>query len=157
MQIAQDHVFREPSVQIFISGVMTHMAFKILLAEDDEVTQQIVRSLLSGFDSIELTVANDGRQALEAALMQHFDLMIFDQNMPHINGDRVIRHLRAGNSANRDAKVIRFTAEAEALRIPPVGCDDDIVMPKPIPSAEFVSVIAQLIDSRVFAHESASV
>jgi two-component system chemotaxis response regulator CheY len=133
------------------------MTFRILLAEDDEVTQQIVRSLLGGFGTIDLTVANDGRQALEAALMQQFDLMIFDQNMPHINGDRVIRHLRAGNSANRDAKVIRFTAEAEALRHPAPGSLEDIVMPKPIRGAEFVSVIAGLIENRSKATEKASV
>ena len=133
------------------------MTFRILLAEDDEVTQQIVRSLLSGFGTIDLTVANDGRQALEAALMQHFDLMIFDQNMPQINGDRVIRHLRAGNSLNRDAKVIRFTAEAECLRHPAAGSLEDIVMPKPIPGAEFISVIAGLIENSTTAPESASV
>lgn len=118
------------------------MKFRILLAEDDEVTQQIVRSLLAGFDNIDLTVAENGRQALEVALMQVFDLMIFDQNMPFINGDRVIRHLRAGNSANRDTRVIRFTAEAESLRQPAPGSDADLVMPKPIRGAEFISVIS---------------
>ena len=71
------------------------MAFKILLAEDDEVTQQIVRSLLGGFEGIDLTIANDGRQALEAALMQHFDLMIFDQNMPRRRMPRGYRHAKA--------------------------------------------------------------
>lgn len=131
--------------------------FKILLAEDDEVTQQIVRSLLSGFGNIDLTVANDGRAALEAALMQSFDLMIFDQNMPHINGDRVIRHLRAGNSTNRDSRVIRFTAEAEALRQTVTGCDDDIVMPKPIRGSDFVSIISAMLSKPGFPRENDTV
>ena len=136
---------------------MVKMTFKILLAEDDEVTQQIVQSLLSGFGNVVLTVAIDGREALEAALTQHFDLMIFDQNMPHINGDRVIRHLRAGNSANRDARVIRFTAEAEALRQPMPGSDADIVMPKPIRGAEFIAVIDGLIQRRPLEPETTTV
>lgn len=121
------------------------MKFRILLAEDDEVTQQIVRSLLSDFVEIDLTVAANGRQALELALMQDFDLMIFDQNMPFINGDRVIRHLRAGNSANRDTKVIRFTAEAEILKQPATGSTADVIMPKPIRGAEFISVISGIM------------
>lgn len=133
------------------------MTFKILLAEDDEVTQQIVRSMLSGFDNVTLIVADDGREALEAALTQAFDLMIFDQNMPHINGDRVIRHLRAGNSANRDATVIRFTAEAEVIRQPAPGTDDDIIMPKPIRSADFISVIQDLIQKNTATRESSTV
>ena len=123
------------------------MTFKILLAEDDEVTQQIVKSMLSGIGDVTLTLAGDGRAALEAALTQPFDLMIFDQNMPHINGDRVIRHLRAGNSINRDARVIRFTAEAEAIREPAPGTDGDIIVPKPIRGAEFIAVIQNLIQS----------
>lgn len=126
------------------------MTFKILLAEDDEVTQQIVKSMLSGFGDIALTVAGDGRAALEAALTQAFDLMIFDQNMPQINGDRVIRHLRAGNSANRDAQVIRFTAEAEAIRQPLPGAEGDIIVPKPIRSSEFIAVVQSLIERTTY-------
>ena len=124
------------------------MTYKILFAEDDEVTQEIVKSLLGGFESIDLSIANDGREALEAALKNSFDLMIIDQNMPHVNGDRVIRHLRAGNSANRDVKVIRFTAEVEVLHTPAPGSDDDIIMHKPIRGAEFVAVIASLMECR---------
>lgn len=130
------------------------MTFKILLAEDDEVTQQIVKSMLSGFGEVTLTLACDGRAALEAALTQPFDLMIFDQNMPHINGDRVIRHLRAGNSANRDVQVIRFTAEAEAIRHPAAGTDGDIVVPKPIRGVEFMAVIQKLIERRTSRREN---
>ncbi|MDX5401378.1 MAG: response regulator [Rhodobacterales bacterium] len=111
------------------------------------MTQQIVKSMLSGIGDVTLTLAGDGRAALEAALTQPFDLMIFDQNMPHINGDRVIRHLRAGNSINRDARVIRFTAEAEAIREPAPGTDGDIIVPKPIRGAEFIAVIQNLIQS----------
>ncbi len=122
-----------------------HMTFRILLAEDDEVTQQIVQSLLSGFPNVILTIANDGREALECALTQAFDLMIFDQNMPQINGDRVIRHLRAGNSVNRDSRVIRFTAEADSLQQPPEGSTADVLMPKPIKGAEFIAVIERMM------------
>jgi CheY-like chemotaxis protein len=106
--------------------------------------------MLSGFGDIALTVASDGRAALEAALTQAFDLMIFDQNMPQINGDRVIRHLRAGNSANRDAQVIRFTAEAEAIRQPLPGAEGDIIVPKPIRSSEFIAVVQSLIERTTY-------
>jgi CheY-like chemotaxis protein len=132
------------------------MTFKILLAEDDEVTQQIVKSMLSGFAQVSLTVAGDGRAALEAALTQSFDLMIFDQNMPQINGDRVIRHLRAGNSANRDAQVIRFTAEAEAIRQPAPGTQGDIIIPKPIRGTEFIAVVQSLIEKSTLGRQITS-
>lgn len=133
-----------------LCGDTEYMTFKILLAEDDEVTQQIVKSMLSALYDIDMTVAGDGRAALEAALTQPFDLMIFDQNMPQINGDRVIRHLRAGNSANRDAQVIRFTAEAEAIWQPTPGTAGDIIVPKPIRSTEFIAVVQSLIEKTTY-------
>ena len=37
----------------------------VLLAEDDEINQQIVRHLLSEFPFIELVIAADGKEALE--------------------------------------------------------------------------------------------
>ena len=43
--------------------------FRVLLAEDDEINQQIVMAFLSGASHIELTVVGDGRSALEAALV----------------------------------------------------------------------------------------
>lgn len=94
----------------------TGVRYNILLAEDDEVNQEIISAFLAGSD-LDLTIASDGRQALETALLRKFDLMIVDQNMPFITGDRVVRHLRAGRSFNCETPVIRFTATADARPI----------------------------------------
>lgn len=94
----------------------TGVRYNILLAEDDEVNQEIISAFLAGSD-LDLTIASDGRQALETALLRKFDLMIVDQNMPFITGDRVVRHLRAGRSFNSETPVIRFTAAADARPI----------------------------------------
>ena len=120
--------------------------FQILLAEDDEVNQDIVRAFLAGGD-LELTIAADGRQALEMALLRKFDLLIVDQNMPYITGDRVIRHLRAGQSLNATTPVIRFTAEADVLPrdLKAIPQGRQVTLPKPLSKATLVSTVRSLL------------
>ena len=72
--------------------------YQVLLAEDDEVNQDIIRAFLADISYVDLTVVSDGRMALEAALVNKYDLMILDQQMPHITGDRMLLHLRAGRT-----------------------------------------------------------
>ena len=81
--------------------------YQVLLAEDDEVNQDIIRAFLADISYVDLTVVSDGRMALEAALVNKYDLMILDQQMPHITGDRMLLHLRAGRTGNATTPVIR--------------------------------------------------
>ena len=113
---------------------------QILLAEDDEVNQEIVRALLADVPEIVLTVVGDGRAAIEAALGQRFDLMIFDRNMPQISGDRVIRYLRTAATINAATPIIQMTADVDHVMIGShvVG---DVVVPKPIRADVFMAVI----------------
>lgn len=119
--------------------------FRVLLAEDDEVNQQIVMAFLSGSTHIELTIVGDGRSALEAALGSKYDLMLFDHNMPHITGDRVIRYLRSGNSSNATTPVIRFTADADRADIRCAGGLIDAILPKPLKAETFLSTIEAIL------------
>lgn len=122
-----------------------HQPAIVLLAEDDEINQQIVRHLLSEFAFIELVVAADGKVALEAAISQRFDLMIFDRHMPLITGDRVIRHLKAANTINTKTPMIQFTADVTHLTTPGVGDQADAVIPKPIQGDVFRSTVLRLL------------
>lgn len=119
--------------------------YRVLLAEDDEINQQIVMAFLSGATHIELTVVGDGRSALEAALGSKYDLMLFDHNMPHITGDRVIRYLRSGNSSNATTPVIRFTADADRADIRSTGGLIDATLPKPLKAETFLSTINSIL------------
>ncbi|WP_158241772.1 response regulator [Tabrizicola sp. TH137] len=119
--------------------------YRVLLAEDDEVNQQIVMAFLSAAPNIELTVVGDGRSALEAALGTKYDLMLFDHNMPHITGDRVIRYLRSGNSSNAATPVIRFTADADRVDIRKQDGLIDAVLPKPLTAETFLSTIESIL------------
>lgn len=118
----------------------------ILLAEDDEINQQIVQHLLADYAFIELVIASDGKVALETAMSQRFDLMIFDRHMPLISGDRVIRHLKAARTINMSTPMIQFTADADrSTTAPGQGDQADVVMSKPIQSEIFRSTVLRLL------------
>ena len=128
-----------------MSAAEPNHKYRVLLAEDDEVNQQIVMAFLAGTTKIELTIVGDGRSALEAALGTKYDLMLFDHNMPHITGDRVIRYLRSGNSSNAGTPVIRFTADADRADIRTNGGLIDATLPKPLKAETFLSTIETIL------------
>lgn len=118
----------------------------VLLAEDDAINVEIVRHILSQVPGIELVVACDGRAALECALHRRFDLMIFDRNMPHISGDRVIRHLKAARTVNDGTPTVQFTADVDRVTFNRGGNGfADATVPKPVQAAQFLSVVKRLL------------
>lgn len=119
--------------------------FRLLLAEDDEVNQEVIKAFLNKESHIELTVVGDGRSALEAALGNKYDLMLFDHNMPHITGDRVIRYLRSGNSYNSRTPVVRFTADADYPQIRTTEGLIEAVLPKPLRAETFLTTIEAIL------------
>lgn len=70
------------------------MSAKILIVEDNLDTREMLHMYfaLSGFNVI---TADDGRQGLNMAEVEHPDLIITDISMPNLNGIEMTRLLRA--------------------------------------------------------------
>lgn len=115
---------------------------RVLIAEDDEITCELFTNLLNGLDGVEIVLVGDGRQALMQALTQHFDLIVTDQNLPELTGDKLIRHLRASRNINSETKFMLMSAssldelESQGVRIP-----HDCYMPKPIQPSVFIDAV----------------
>ena len=58
---------------------------KILLAEDNITNQKLAVAILNKQDH-HVTVAGDGRQAVECFEREHFDLVLMDMQMPELDG-----------------------------------------------------------------------
>jgi chemosensory pili system protein ChpA (sensor histidine kinase/response regulator) len=77
-----------------ISPNNTGTSPRVLLAEDDLVTQALLARLIRE-EHLEPVLASDGRQALE--LLQQggpFAAAVFDVQMPHLSGLEVMRFMR---------------------------------------------------------------
>ncbi|MCL1939960.1 MAG: ATP-binding protein [Desulfovibrionaceae bacterium] len=140
---------------------------KLLVVEDDPVSQLTLRLLLkkAGHDCV---CVPDGRQALEALLLQAFDCIITDIQMPVMDGMEMTRRIREGKSADitpsaeaalalglaswshrltipRDIPIIVLTAYAMAgdkERFLDMGVD--YYLAKPVNAAELSALLAQV-------------
>jgi two-component system, sensor histidine kinase and response regulator len=83
---------------------------RILLAEDEPITQEIARTLLEDVGLV-LDLAQDGQQALECARLRPYALILMDMQMPVMNGVEATRAIRA-DSCNRQTPILAMTANA---------------------------------------------
>ena len=85
----------------------------ILVAEDNDINQVVAKSLLED-TGLKVALANNGKEAVEIALKQHFDLILMDLHMPEMNGSEAALALR---KANITIPIIAFTAAVVAEEI----------------------------------------
>lgn len=81
---------------------------KILIAEDDRVSQKLAASLVEN-EGHAAFVSPNGRHAYEALKVNSFDLLLTDIMMPEMDGRQLILTLR-GDTALRRMPVIIMSA-----------------------------------------------
>jgi len=84
---------------------------QILLAEDNDLNQMIIKAVLSKFDH-RVTTVDDGRAAVETVRNNDFDLILMDVRMPELDGPDATRIIRQSKTPNADIPIIAVTADA---------------------------------------------
>ncbi len=86
---------------------------RVLLVEDDHDLAEVTQAALE-FEGLEVAVAHDGREGLEAADRVQPDVIITDLIMPVLDGLQMIQRLVDGG--NRRSPVIALSAVGSRLR-----------------------------------------
>jgi len=98
---------------------------RILLVEDNEMNRDMLSRRLQkrGFD---VTIAVDGREGIDKALADPYDLILMDISLPEIDGCTATRELRS-SPHTAQTPIIALTAHAMAgdrERALEAGCND---------------------------------
>ena len=91
-----------------VSQPVSSMGLSVLVAEDNPVNRELLKEQLQAL-GVQVTLAEDGLQALLRWHEGTFDLVITDVNMPKLDGYRLTQRLR---ELNADIPIIGVTANA---------------------------------------------
>ncbi len=115
---------------------------RVLVAEDIEGNRQLIELLLTML-GLEVVMVNDGKQAIEKALSESFDLILMDMQMPHMNGyDATLLLKQQGYKT----PIVALTAHAmigDDKKCRDAGCDG--YLPKPINRRELPHILAKYL------------
>lgn len=117
---------------------------RILVADDNETILELAAELLRARGH-SVTAVSDGRAALTAFEKNKFDVILLDQEMPHLNGLETVHAMREKekNTGAHRTSIISLTGNAspeDARRIQDAGFD--ALLPKPFDR----NVLFQLVE-----------
>jgi PAS domain S-box-containing protein len=116
---------------------------RLLVAEDNRINQIVLREVLGTLAHV--TVAGNGREALDAAAAETFDLIIMDIRMPVMGGLEAIRALRA-DPATADLPIIALSADVlPDHRAEQAEAGADASLSKPLDVPLLLDTVARLL------------
>ena len=127
----------------------------VLLVEDEPEDQALTRrAFQKGVFRVDLRIVSDGQEAMDYLLRKgeyedperapRPDLVLLDLNMPNLDGQEVLKRVRAHPDLQRLPVVVLTTSnqEADVLRSYDLGCNAFIT--KPLEMDAFVRAIEKL-------------
>ncbi|MBZ8176294.1 response regulator [Corynebacterium poyangense] len=115
---------------------------RILVVDDEQAVRESLRRSLS-FNGYEVSLAEDGVEALQTISQQHPDLVILDVMMPRMDGLEVCRTLR---STGYDRPILILTArDGVSERVAGLDAGADDYLPKPFALEELLARVRSLL------------
>jgi DNA-binding response OmpR family regulator len=124
-----------------LPGVVHDVGVRVLVVEDHaELANDIAEGLRDR--GIAADIAYDGARALEKGLVNRYDVIVLDRDVPKVHGDAVCVAL--GN-ANSKARILMLTAAASiGDRVEGLNLGADDYLPKPFAFEELVARVHAL-------------
>jgi len=141
LDITSSPVAAEPVAEPTPTPVPDGELRTVLYIEDNLSNVQLVERIIERRPQVQLLVAMQGQLGLELARQHQPDLVLVDLNLPDIDGETVLRRLRA-EPRTRDTSVVVLSADAtpgQISRLLAAGADDYLT--KPFDVARFLRIV----------------
>lgn len=136
----------DPAEEEFFSDTEILSGARILVAEDNEINQEIVMGILHSVDeSIKIDIANNGQEAIDLLFDNQYDVILMDCQMPKLDGYEATRHIRKNNEY-LNLPIIAVTANAmsgDREKVISAGMNDHIA--KPIDPDQLLMIVSKWI------------
>jgi len=121
----------------------------ILVTEDDEINQKIIKSLLER-NKCNVTIAANGKEALKILDKRSFDVILMDIYMPELNGFETARLIRKNEAlAGRYTPIIALTAAVENEdREEYISAEIDACIAKPCEREQIYGKISEVLRNK---------
>lgn len=104
------------------------MAYKILVADDESTIRRILKIELE-HHGYQVTLAKNGKEAVDFFQMEVYDAAIFDIRMPELDGYGVLKEIRKSSKSLIIIMITAFATIDGAVSAMKMGADDYIIKP----------------------------
>ena len=123
------------------SRLMHHGSVRVLVVEDQKVLADRIAEGLRD-QGMAVDVAYDGAAAMEACVVNRYDVIALDRDLPRVHGDAVCASLVAGPA---EARILMLTAAAQVEdRVDGLNLGADDYLGKPFAFTELVARVRAL-------------
>jgi DNA-binding response OmpR family regulator len=114
---------------------------RVLVAEDEQELADLVAEGLRRY-AMAVDVVYDGAAASQRLVVNEYDVLVLDRDLPELHGDEICRELVQSGARTR---VLMLTAAASVpQRVAGLGLGADDYLPKPFDYAELVARVQAL-------------
>jgi len=122
------------------------MALNILIVDDSAVVRSMIAKTLAlaGLEVGEIHQAGNGQEALDSLEKHWVDVVFVDINMPVMNGEEMIRRVRA-NALWADLPLVIVSTEGSVTRINAMLDDNARFIHKPFTPEKIRDVVNEML------------
>jgi signal transduction histidine kinase/DNA-binding response OmpR family regulator len=124
---------------------------RILAAEDNSANKALLRAMLQGLD-VDLRMASNGAEAVEAWTADDFDLVLMDVRMPGMSGVEATRAIRSdeARTGRRRTPIVALSGDVlDHHQAEYRAAGMDACLAKPIELRQLYALIAAVADERL--------
>mmetsp|Transcript_23144 Transcript_23144/g.44071 ORF Transcript_23144/g.44071 Transcript_23144/m.44071 type:complete len:903 (+) Transcript_23144:231-2939(+) len=135
----------QPAVPDTVPAKVPYAELRVLVAEDNEINQKVLRRMLTRLGVKHMDFAGNGRVAVDLDALNEYDLVLMDQQMPVMGGVEACRRILGRDDDRPKPKIVFVTAhvspdfEKECL-----SAGSTMFLPKPFKLAEIEACFVRI-------------